>query len=258
VIGAQNPRVKELRRLIGRRRPSSPLVVLEGPRTVGEALDARITVETVIVPESSLDDEKVAAVRSRLAADVETLVVRDQVFERIAPTVTPQPMLALAERPDPEVPERLGGDDLVLALVDVADPGNTGTLLRVADAAAARCVVVTGGADPWGPKAIRASAGSVLRVPVVTSDSVGPVLGSMREAGATIVAADVRGGVAHDRGALKPPVVIVLGSEAHGLPAEVLDLADETVHIEMPGRAESLNVAMAGTLLAFEARRGSR
>lgn len=257
VIGAQNPRVKELRRLIRRRRPRSDLVLLEGPRTVGEALDARMNLETVIVPESSVDDEMVAVVRSRLAGDVETLVVRDHVFERIAPTVTPQPMLALAVRPTPELPERFDRDDVVLVLVEVADPGNTGTLLRVADAVAARCVVVVGGADPWGDKAIRASAGSVLRVPVVATDSVGDVLGSMREAGATIVATDVRDGLAHDVGKLRPPVGIVLGSEAHGLPAEVLDLADETVHIEMPGRAESLNVAMAGTLLAFEARRAA-
>ncbi len=113
-----------------------------------------------------------------------------------------------------------------------------------------------GGADPWGDKAIRASAGSVLSVPVVAGEDLTEVVTALRTAGARIVGTDVRGGVRHDRGVLDPPVAIVLGSEAHGLPIGVEELVDEQVHIEMPGRVDSLNVAMAGTVLAFETRRG--
>jgi TrmH family RNA methyltransferase len=166
-------------------------------------------------------------------------------------------MLAIAARPMPELPHELGTDDIVLVLIDVADPGNIGTLIRVADATATRCVVVVGGADPWGDKSIRASAGSILRVPVVAADDVGEVISSLRAAGAAVVASDVRRGVAHDSGVLRPPAAILLGSEAHGLPDGVDELVDAIVHIEMPGQVESLNVAMAGTLLAFEARRSS-
>ena len=175
-MGAQHPRIKELRRQLGRRSSSSSFVVLEGPRTLGEALDVGMTLETVLIPESGADAESVTAVRSRLAGEVETLVARDHVFERLAPTVTPQPMLAIAARPLPELPHELGTDDIVLVLIDVADPGNIGTLIRVADATATRCVVVVGGADPWGDKSIRASAGSILRVPVVSANDVGEVV----------------------------------------------------------------------------------
>ena len=241
--------------MAGRRSATSPFVLLEGPRTVAEALDAGIDLETVIVPESGSDRPEVTELTVLLGDDVEHLVVRDKVFERLAPSVTPQPMLAFARRPEAELPTRLSERDVVLVLVGVADPGNVGTLIRVADAVAVRCVVTLGGADPWGDKAVRASAGSILRTPVVSGSDPAATLSALRSAGARVVGADVRAGSAHDQGALTPPVAIVLGSEAHGLPPEFGDLVDERVHIEMVGRAESLNVAMAGTLLAFETRR---
>ena len=228
---------------------------MEGPRTVGEVLDAGIRLRTVVVPERARDAAAVTAVWSRLGDDVEWLVVRDRVFERLAPSVSPQPMLALADRPRTEIPAHLDDDDVVLVLVGVGDPGNVGTLVRVADAVGAACIVVAGGADPWGPKALRASAGSGLRVPVVSAVDAQRALGALRAAGARIVGTDVREGVAHDSGVLAPPVAIVLGSEPHGLDPAVGALVDVWAHIEMPGHAESLNVAMAGTLLAYEAVR---
>lgn len=254
VLGARNPRLAELRRLIGRRSSRSAEVVLEGPRTVGEALDAGHVPLTVVVPHGAWSTAAVAAVVDRLPAGVEMLVVRDDAFDRLAPSTTPQPMLAVVPRPTGALPEALAGEDLVLVLVDVADPGNVGTLVRVAAAVAARAVVCVGGADPWGPKAVRASAGTVLRVPVVTAESLAPVVDRLRVAGARIIGTDVGDGQPHDGGVLRGPVAIVLGSEPHGLDRAVVD-ADAWVRIDMAGAVESLNVAMAGTLLAYEATR---
>ena len=254
VLGPQNPRIAELRRLIGRRSSRSAEVVLEGPRTVGEAIGAGVVPATVIVPEAAAHSPAVVAVAQRVEAEIEWLVVRDHVFEKLAPSATPQPMLALVPRPEAVLPARLPADAVVLVLADVGDPGNVGTLIRAADAVAATAVVVAGGADPWGPKAVRASAGSVLRVPVVPFAEVGDAVEALRSAGARIVGTDVRGGERHDGGVLGSPVAIVMGSEPHGLGDDV-DV-DAWCHIAMPGNAESLNVAMAGTLLLFEARRG--
>lgn len=252
VFGAQNPRIAELRRLIGRRSSRSAAIVLEGPRTVGEALDAGHVPTTVVVPESAADDAAVGAIDDRLAGECEWLVVRDHVFDKLAPSATPQPMLALVPRPSFDVPG-LGTDAVVLVLADVGDPGNVGTLIRAADAVAADLVVVAGGADPWGPKAVRSSAGSVLRVPIVQFADVGDAVDALREHGIRVVGTDVAEGQPHDGGVLDAPVAIVLGSEPHGLDAEVE--VDAWCHIAMPGRTESLNVAMAGTLLLYEARR---
>ncbi len=253
VFGAQNPRIAELRRLIGRRSSRSESIVLEGPRAVGEALDAGYVPTTVVVPETAADDAAVVVIDDRLLGSCEWLVVRDHVFEKLAPSATPQPMLALVPRPSPDLPN-LGTDAVVLVLAEVGDPGNVGTLIRAADAVAADAVVVAGGTDPWGPKAVRSSAGSILRVPVVHCADVTDAIDALREAGVTVVGTDVASGEPHDGGVLSTPVAIVMGSEPHGLDAGAE--VDAWCHIAMPGRTESLNVAMAGTLLLFEARRG--
>jgi RNA methyltransferase, TrmH family len=258
VLGPQNPRIAELRRLIGRRSSRSTEIVLEGPRTVGEALAVGIVPATVVVPESSENDAAVRAVCRDLGDGVEVLVVRDKAFGRLAPSVSPQPMLAIVARPVAEIPASFATDDLALVLADVSDPGNVGTLIRVADAVGAVCVVSIGGADPWAPKAVRSSAGSVLRVPVVPMPEAVDAIEALRAAGARIIGTDVREGRSHDGGVLDGPVAIILGSEPHGLDRSLAPMIDDWVRIDMPGNTESLNVAMAGTLLAYEARRSRR
>jgi len=252
VLGAQNPRIAELRRLIVRRSSRSADIVLEGPRTVREALAAGHVPTTVIVPESGDDHPLI----DELPASVEIVVTRDKAFERLAPSVSPQPMLALVPRPTGELPAEFAADDVALVLAEVSDPGNVGTLIRVADAVGAVAVVCVGGADPWGPKTVRSSAGSVLRVPVVASDSLEEATAALRSAGARVIGTDVREGEPHDGGVLDGPIAIVLGSEPHGLDRSAVEV-DAWVRIDMPGNTESLNVAMAGTLLAYEARRSS-
>ncbi|MDW3218807.1 MAG: RNA methyltransferase [Acidimicrobiales bacterium] len=250
VLGAQNPRIAELRRLLGRRSSRSAEVVLEGPRTVAEALDAGHVPSVVIVPESG-DGHVLLA---DLPDGVEIIVTRDNVFDRLAPAVSPQPMLALVPRPVAALPAAFGANDVALLLAEVGDPGNVGTLIRVADAVGAVGVVCVGGADPWGPKTVRSSAGSVLRVPIVQAETLAAASAALRAAGARVIGTDVREGEPHDGGVLSGPVAIVLGSEPHGLDRAEVDV-DAWVRIDMPGNTESLNVAMAGTLLAYEARR---
>ncbi|MXW96086.1 MAG: RNA methyltransferase [Acidimicrobiaceae bacterium] len=233
-------------------------MALEGLRTVSEAMKAGIVPSILAIPEPVVGTPAVQDVLDRLASDTEVLVLSEQAFDSVAPAASPQPMLALVARPRAVLPGSLAHDDLVLVLVGVSDPGNTGTIIRTAEACAARCVIVVGGADPWAPKAVRASAGSVLRVPVLVTDDAGTALEALRTAGATLVAADPRKGDAHDSGVLAAtysPVALVLGSESHGLDESVCGLVDHRVRIPMAGDTESLNVAMAATLLAFEYRR---
>ena len=239
-----------------RRAPNDSTVFLEGPRTLSEALDAGIEPSAVFVAESAAYAPAVRDSLGRLNAGIEVLALTDRAFESVAPAVSPQPVLAVVVRPEAELPRSLARRDLVLVLVGVSDPGNTGTIIRTAEACAACCVVVVGGADPWAPKAVRASAGSVLRVPVVQAIDAGAVLEALRAEGAAVVAADPRDGARHDAGVLaagKRAVALVLGSESHGLDPSLP--IDHRVRIPMAGRTESLNVAMAATLLAFETRR---
>lgn len=257
-LGPRNRRVAELRRLVRRRAPGDGTVVLEGPRTVSDALKAGIEPSVVAVSESAAGDARVQKLLTRLSSSTEMLVLSDRAFDSVAPAASPQPVLALAGKPRTCLPPSLEHDDLVLVLVGVSDPGNAGTIIRTAEACAACCVVVVGGADPWAPKAVRASAGSALRVPVVQAADASAVLEALRAAGAVIVAADPCTGDRHDSGVLAAgggPVALLLGSESHGLDPSLRERADRSVRIPMEGGAESLNVAMAATLLAFEYRR---
>lgn len=241
-----------------RRAPGDHAVVLEGPRTLLEALAAGIEPSVVAAAHPAVDSSPVRDVLARLAPSVDVLVMTDQAFRSVARSESPQPLLALIDKPQAAMPESMAPDDLVLVLVGVSDPGNTGTIIRTAEACAARGVVVVGGADPWAPKAVRASAGSVLRVPVVRATDGPAALEALRQAGAVVVAADPRAGDRHDSGALAAgsgPLALVFGSESHGLESALCSLADRRVRIPMAGGTESLNVAMAATLLAFESRR---
>lgn len=247
-----------MRRAIRKRAPSDIRVALEGLRTVSEAMKAGIVPSILAIPEPVVGTPAVQDVLDQLASDTEVLVLSEQAFDLVAPVASPQPMLALVARPRAEMPESLATDDLVLVLAGVSDPGNTGTIIRTAEACTTRCVVVVGGADPWIPKAVRASAGSVLRVPVVQAVDAGAAIEALRAAGAVVVVADPYHGEPHDSGVLAAgagPVAVVLGSESHGLDVSLYELADRRVRIPMASGTESLNVAMAATLLAYEYRR---
>jgi TrmH family RNA methyltransferase len=149
--------------------------------------------------------------------------------------------------------EDLGPQALVVVAVGLADPGNLGTLLRSAEAAGAAVVVAGDSVDPYNPKAVRASAGTLLAVPLVVDADVLGVLDALGRQGYRRLATVVHGGsdyVALDWGR---PSALVLGNEAAGLDDATLAACDERVSVPMVGRAESLNVAMAGTVLCFEA-----
>lgn len=177
------------------------------------------------------------------------------VMERIADTVTPQPVLALFPMVDvEEVPE---GAQLVVVMADVRDPGNAGTVLRTADASGVDAVICCGGTvDPYNPKTVRASAGSLFHVPVVIGEEPGPVLEKLGHSGFRRLGTVVRGGEDYAEVDWSAPTALVLGNEAAGLGA-TLPL-DGTISIPMTGRAESLNVGMACAVICFEASRRRR
>ena len=269
-LSGRNPRIATLRRLLGRRgaRHAAGRFVLEGRTLLDEVVAASsaglVELHEVYVDAEAPDLDAVVATVAPTGASV--LPVVAGVVERVASTSTSQPILAVASIAwaRPEVltagPVGLGssGSGPVAVLVDVGDPGNVGTLVRSAAAAGARAVVVAGStADPWGPKAVRASAGAVLRVPLVDLGT-SAVVEALREAGLAVVATVVDGGAPPERVPLTGPVAILLGSEAHGLPEAVVAAADERVGIPMVAGTESLNVAMAGTVLLFEAARQER
>jgi TrmH family RNA methyltransferase len=177
------------------------------------------------------------------------------VVEKVADTVTPQPLLAVVRMPEATL-EDLDGASFVVVCVDVRDPGNAGAVIRSADAAGADAVVCCAGTvDPFNPKTVRASAGSVLHLPVVAGGDPAEVLDALAGRGMRCLAAVAHGGTDYTEVDLIGPLALVLGNEASGLPGGLGDRLDETLTIPMAGQAESLNVSMAAAVLCFEVRR---
>jgi TrmH family RNA methyltransferase len=257
-LGARHQRVERLRRLVRRSavRASERAFVLEGAKLLSEALTAGITLEAVYVDHaaSGLDD----VLRRAAAAGARVSTLQPGVLERVAGTVTPQPVLAVAPWIDVPLDAALGAD-LVVVCVDVRDPGNAGTVLRSAEAAGAGAVVFCDGSvDVFNPKTVRASAGSLFHVPVVASGAPADVLHRLGEAGFARYGTVARGGTSYDEADLAGRVAIVLGNEAHGLPDDLAASLDGGLTVPMAGRAESLNVGMAAAVVCFEALRQRR
>lgn len=224
---------------------------------VRAALDAGVPVAEVYVDEGSLDRPPVAALVADLPAGLDPWVLPAGTLDRVGDATTSQGVLAVAERRDQPWPSP-DRTDLVVVLVGLADPGNVGTLLRAAVAAGAGAVVVAGGVDPTGPKVVRASAGALFTVDVVTADDPVDAVARLRGLGYRTVGTTVAGGEPYDRVDLTGPVAVVLGNEAHGLAPEVTAALDQVVTVPMAGPTESLNVAMAGTVVVFEVLRQRR
>ncbi|MEO6318184.1 MAG: RNA methyltransferase [Acidimicrobiales bacterium] len=252
--------MQRLRRLSGRRsaRLEEGAFVIDGPILLREALRAGVRIDEVFVTPSA--DEATVAAAVAVGAIVHE--VAPDVLARAVDTTTPHGMAAIAGRVEVALDVALqaaGTGPLTLVLVDVADPGNAGTLLRAAEAAGAAAVLFCGSSvDPSNGKCVRASAGALFHVPVASGGETMAVLEQLGRQGVRTAAAAVDGGQPYDEADLTGPVAVVVGSEAHGLSERVLAVVDDRLSIPMVGRSESLNVAMAGSVLCFEALRQRR
>lgn len=234
---------------MGRQRAGRFLV--EGAQAVREALTWPGDVHELFVTEAFADrDTELHA----LAADrrVPVSVVTDRAMAGLADTVTPQGVVAVCSLVDVPLAAALAAaSTLVAVLVGVSDPGNAGTVIRVADAAGADAVLLAGDAvDPHNGKCVRASTGSVFHVPIARAP-VDDVLAACRAAGLALVATDGYADAELTPGAVTGPTAWLFGSEAHGLPDAVKSAADRSLRVPIYGKAESLNLATAATVCLY-------
>ncbi len=230
--------------------------VVEGPQAVREAL-----ADLLELYATDLDDP---LVREAAARGVEVIHVDAKVLGALAETVTPQGLVGVAPLLDVPLERALEGTPrLVAVLHEVNDPGNAGTVIRASDAAGADAVVLTGDSvDPHNGKCVRASAGSLWHLPVVSGVPLADTVTLLRERGVQVLATSGGGeddlDDLADRGALAGPTAWLFGTEARGLPAQALSAADRRVRIPLRGRAESLNLATAAAVCLFASARAQR
>jgi len=253
--------VRRLRQLLRKRglRATEQVVVVEGAELLSVAMAAGASIEAVYVaPEGAAAPAVVDVANRVLSQGGRVFDLAPGVMERVASTVTPQPLLAVVSYAPTHL-DALDGATLVVVCVDVRDPGNLGTLIRTADAAGVDAVVCCDGTvDPTNPKCVRATAGSLFHVPVVEGGATADVVVALSRRGFTTVATVVRGGTDYAAFDWTGPVALVLGNEAGGLPDELVATLDAGVTIPMAGRTESLNVSVSAAVLCFEALRQRR
>jgi TrmH family RNA methyltransferase len=223
------------------------------------AIAAGADVEAVYVAPEGVATSSVREVTTQvLAGGGRVFDLAPGVMERVASTMTPQPLLAVvAYRPSPWA--CLDGASLVVVCVDVRDPGNLGTVIRTADAAGVDAVVCCDGTvDPTNPKTVRATAGSLFHVPVVPGGTAHAALSELGARGFTTAAAVARDGTDYVSFDWSRPVALLLGNEASGLDDALVATVGARVTIPMAGRSESLNVGVSAAILCFEALRQRR
>ena len=258
-LTVRSGRVKHTRRLATRAfRAETGEFLAEGPQAVREALTvAGATVEVFATEAGTAQHAEL--VDAAEAAGVEWHVVTDDVVESIADTVQPQGVVARCRIPEASLESLLAtGPTFLVVCADIRDPGNAGAVIRCADAAGAQGVVFVGDSvDPYNPKSVRATVGSVFHLPVVTDRDVPGTLGRLRELGLQVLAADGGGEVSlFDEGLdLSRPTAWLMGNEAWGLPAETRALADHVVSVPIYGKAESLNLATAAAVCLYASAR---
>ena len=231
--------------------------IIDGPVLVAEAIRMQVPIEAIYVEAGTNE----AIVDDAAAAGVRVHVVPPGAVHQYTDVMTPQGVVALAAMQPATLDhalERSAGSP-VLVLCAVSDPGNAGTLLRMAEASGVGAVLFCDGSvDPYAPKCVRASAGSIFHVVVVSGGKPVQVLEAIGGRGVQRLGTDAHRGKPYDEYDLTGAFALVLGNETHGLPADVAEQIDGWVHVPMAGDVESLNVAMAGSVICFEAARQRR
>ncbi len=266
MLTERSARVATAHRLLRKaRRVESGEFLAEGAQAVAEAVGVEReqpgTVRELFVTEAAGIRNR-ELVRAAFAVGIDVLQVTDKAAAALSDTVHPQGLVARCTLGWTPLEDLLADDPkLVAVLVESADPGNTGTVIRLADAAGADAVIFAGdGVDPFNPKAVRASTGSLFHLPLVTEPDARALLERLSSAGLSVLAttgtADVDLDAADDL--LELPTAWLFGSEAHGLPDAVLAAADERVRVPIYGHAESLNLAAAAALCLYASAQAQR
>ncbi len=258
VASRQNALVKELRRAFhDSSLTADGHIAIEGTRTLEEAIRSGLRLRAVFVSQGA--EARARRLLPQLSSQVEVLLLPDNVFQSAVATETPQGVAALVKIKEHALDEILDMPaPLIVAAAGVRDPGNLGTIIRSAEAFGAAGVLV--GAEtvsPYNPKVVRASAGSLFRLPVVAADLPNTVE-RLNEGGLKLLATSSHKGTAIDAVDFTTGTVVVIGNEGSGVPKEVLRHVDGMIAIPHEGNVESLNAGVAASIVLYEAARQRR
>ncbi len=269
ILSDQNPEYKELEALNTRKnREKTGLFLAEGFHLIREAVRSGLTVRTVYADESVIEGGRVAGrtlerfLEETGEGGIRSVLLSGPLFAKVSSTETPQGVIAAVEKPPADetraetIAGRPGDGKRILVLDRLQDPGNLGTLLRTADAAGFDGVLlVKGTADPYSPKVLRATQGSLFRLRFGFTEGAEETLRVLKEARKTVLVSVLNDARPVYEVPMKRDFALVIGNEGGGVSEELIRGADERVTIPMEGETESLNASIAGAVLLFESVR---
>lgn len=253
-----NSFVKTLRSLADpKHRKKEQAFLIEGIKIVEEALRDNTGVKTVVAAPSLMQHHGKGVLRLAESRAVQIVWVSERLMDALADSKTPQPVMAIVAQKEHRADDLFDNPaGLVLVAHELQDPGNLGTILRTAEAVGASGVITTPHTvDPFNAKAVRASMGSILRVPVVHDGSLPLIIKACKQKGYMTCATALTAAKTHLEADFTKPTALILGQEGAGLPQEHLKDIDVAVRIPMAGAVESLNVAVAAAVILYEAMR---
>lgn len=267
ITSTSNQQMKNLSLLMkkARERKSQGLFVVEGPKMCLEAPFS--WVDAIYISESFYKDvkefkrlEDYIAAAQREQATVRYEVVSDSVFKTVSDTQTPQGILAVVKMPRYELFELLKEDKtLLLVLESIQDPGNLGTMIRTGEGAGITGIIMNQTTvDLFNPKTIRSTMGSIYRIPFFIAEDLKETVEEVKREGVSLYAAHLKGTMSYDEPDYTKACGFLIGNEGNGLSTEIADLASKYIRIPMEGKVESLNAAIAASLLTYECNRQRR
>jgi TrmH family RNA methyltransferase len=260
IEGRHNPLLKQLRQAFSRaQRTAEGDCAIEGLRMIEEAIRSGLRFRAVFFRESAQD--RAERLLPQIGAHVETLLLPDKLFDASVPSETPQGVAALVRLKESSLDDVLEKERLqvgpIMALAGLQDPGNLGTILRSAEAfGSAGIILGEGTVSPLNAKAVRASAGSIFRLPVVTAAAaLEDVVTKLRVQNVRLIATSSHKGTTLDQANLTGSIAVFIGSEGSGLTRGLMTQMDEVVAIPHTAQVESLNAGVAGSIILYEAAR---
>jgi TrmH family RNA methyltransferase len=260
IEGRHNPLLKQLRQAFSRaQRTADGDCAIEGLRMLEEAIRSGLRFRAVFFRESAQD--RAERLLPQIGAHVETLLLPDKLFDASVPSETPQGVAALVRLKEFSLDDVLEKERLqvgpIMALAGLQDPGNLGTIIRSAEAfGSAGIILGEGTVSPLNAKAVRASAGSIFRLPVVAAAAgLEDVVTRLRSKSVRLIATSSHKGTPVDQADLTGPIAVFIGSEGSGLARGLVTQMDELVAIPHTPQVESLNAGVAGSIILYEAAR---
>lgn len=258
ITSTKNPLIKEIKSLYRKKeRKSKGLFIVEGIKMIEEIIDRNYPVKNIVYTDSLLENKEGYGLFSKIQMVENLVYVPKNIFKEISDTENPQGILGVVDIRINDI-DKLKNEksNFLLYLDKVQDPGNMGTIIRTADAFNVDGIVLRDGCvDPYNPKVVRATMGSIFRVPLYFEADGIKDIKKLKDSGMDIYASSLIGSTDIYKVDYNNDLIVVIGNESNGVSDEIYELCDKLIKIPMVGGAESLNAGVAASIIMYEVMR---